>query len=407
MISIGIDTHHEMHYVEVQNERQQALWTGRIWNSREGFQGLLEKIETIRISNSQEIMGIFMNPTGNYHVPLRYFLENSGYHVFLIDARRTVHLRKIMNLGTEKSDKGDAHILATTPWLDRNAVGKESHSRSGMSELTRMRDLINGNITRIANYINADLAVVFPEFTRVVSIETKTGMAILERYTLPSVISQLSPATLMDFARKNGNYKFREEDAKELIGLAAESIGIPDPDNAYEFRIRMNAERLRHEIECLRRTEKEIERMAEGNTDIGNIADMRGMSVVAAASIVSEIGRIEQFDSALKLQSYAGKCPDMTGGGGKTYARGLTRVRNRYLSRTVHESAIKLVRYQNREFLNLYLKETKKGKKPTQAYVVVGKRLLYHVFSIMKNGKPYRERIPRGGEGSVSDGTSV
>jgi transposase len=108
--------------------------------------------------------------------------------------------------------------------------------------------------------------------------------------------------------KKNGNYKFREEDAQELIDLAAESIGVPDPDNAYAFRIMMNAARLRHEIECLKRMEKEIESMAEGNTDIEYIADMRGMSVVAAASIVSEIARIEQFDSALKLQSYARKC---------------------------------------------------------------------------------------------------
>ena len=132
---------------------------------------------------------------------------------------------------------------------------------------------------------------------------------------------------------------------------------------------------------------------------------MRGMSVVAAARIVSEVGGIDQFDSVLKLQSYAGSCPDMTGSGGKSYARGLTRVRNEYLANAVHESSIKLVRYQNREFLNLYLREIKKGKKPTQAYVVVGKRLLFHVFSIMKNRKPHRERMTREGERSVSGGT--
>ncbi len=40
-----------------------------------------------------------------------------------------------------------------------------------------------------------------------------------------------------------------------------------------------------------------------------------------------------------------------------------------------------------------------KGKNPTQAYIVVGKRLLYHVYSIMRNKKPYRERRPVGGRG--------
>ncbi len=97
----------------------------------------------------------------------------------------------------------------------------------------------------------------------------------------------------------------------------------------------------------------------------------------------------------------------MTGSGGKSYAKGFTEVMNRNLSRTVYESTIRLVRYQNREFLNLYLNEVKKDKKPTQAYVVVGKRLPYHVYSIMKNRKPYREQILRGGEGSGSGGKQV
>lgn len=38
--------------------------------------------------------------------------------------------------------------------------------------------------------------------------------------------------------------------------------------------------------------------------------------------------------------------------------------------------------------------EIGKGKRPTQAYITVGRRLLYHVFTIMKNHKPYRERLP-------------
>ncbi len=45
------------------------------------------------------------------------------------------------------------------------------------------------------------------------------------------------------------------------------------------------------------------------------------MENINSAAIVSEIGRIEEFHSALKLQSYGGKCPDMTGSGGKVFPR--------------------------------------------------------------------------------------
>ena len=43
---------------------------------------------------------------------------------------------------------------------------------------------------------------------------------------------------------------------------------------------------------------------------------MKGMGPVNSATIVSEIDNIDQFDFALKLESYGGKCPDVTGSGG-------------------------------------------------------------------------------------------
>jgi transposase len=104
------------------------MWHGSISNKREGFSNLIEKIHSLCRSNSQNVIGIFMNLTGNYHIPLKYFLEAKDYRVFLIDSRKTFHLRHIMNLGTEKSDREDARILAATPWIDRNAAGKAGHS---------------------------------------------------------------------------------------------------------------------------------------------------------------------------------------------------------------------------------------------------------------------------------------
>ena len=112
---MGIDTHEKMHYAELQDEKENVLWYGRFENSKQGLESILQKMRKIEESNSQKVEGVFMNPTGNYHVPLKYFLEKNGFIVCMVDARRTVHLRKVMNLNTEKSDPEDAHILASTP----------------------------------------------------------------------------------------------------------------------------------------------------------------------------------------------------------------------------------------------------------------------------------------------------
>ena len=88
-----------MHYAEMQDEGQDVLWHCRFENTREGLESMLQKMGKIEENNSDLIKGTFMNPTENYHVPVKYFLEKKGFHVYMVDARRTAHLRKIMNLG--------------------------------------------------------------------------------------------------------------------------------------------------------------------------------------------------------------------------------------------------------------------------------------------------------------------
>ena len=74
---------------------------GRVENSRDGFLEMLEKIKTIERNNSYRIVGVFMNPTSNYHMPVKYFLKSNGYYVCIVDAKKTEHLRMIQNLGKE------------------------------------------------------------------------------------------------------------------------------------------------------------------------------------------------------------------------------------------------------------------------------------------------------------------
>ena len=87
---MGVDTHREMHYAEVQDEKRNVMWHGRIPVSRDGFLQLLEKIRTIEKSNSQKIAGVYMNPTGNHHMTLKYFLEVNGFRgiIHMVDSRR-------------------------------------------------------------------------------------------------------------------------------------------------------------------------------------------------------------------------------------------------------------------------------------------------------------------------------
>ncbi len=405
MLSVGIDTHERMHYAEIQNQEENVKWRGQITNDRKGLDELLSKLKTIEESNSDHIIGIYINPTGNYHIPLQHFLESNGYAVNYVDARVTDYGRKMDNLGKEKSDKVDASALASTPWNSRKVANKITHRRDPVSGLTRLRSSVSKNITRITNLINSDLACIFPEYLEMFQdISSLTSVALLENFTTPDKVVKSGIERVLKVMSKHSRNHYKREDAQKLMDIATESIGIPDSEGVYTFRIKENIERLVFEKKKLKELEDEIIRMTEKNDDVKRIDSIKGIGPINAASIVSEIGDIKQFDSALKLQSYGGKAPNMTGSAGRNHATGLSKVRNPHLSSAVHQCSVSLVYQRNEEFLEIFNRELRKGKKKTQAYVIVGRRLLYHVYSIMKNQKPYRQRLPnmKKGEGDVS-----
>lgn len=171
--------------------------------------------------------------------------------------------------------------------MDKNSLERRDHERSRLSEVTREKEIILKNVTRISNHIEADLTVVFPEFSSIMSIGSKTGMAILEKYTTPETISELDPEKLLKFMQKNGRNHFKLRDAQNLIELAVKSVGVPDAEGTYSFRLRMNVQRLRSELSALKCVEREIVSRSEGNEHIGHLMEMMGIGAVNAAIIVS------------------------------------------------------------------------------------------------------------------------
>lgn len=333
---------------------------------------------------------------------MQRFLESNGYRVYYVDARVTDSARTISNLGKHKSDKVDCHMLASTPWLPEDP-GKIPHARDDVSSITRLLQSVKKNVTRIINTMSADLACVFPEFLVLFpDVASKTSLTVLGKYSIPEKIVKSGIEDVFKTIRRCSKNHYKREDAERILDLAANSIGIPDVSGVYAFRIRENVKKLNAELKTIKKIEAKILDATKDNEDVRRIDDIRGIGPANAAAKVSEIGPIEQFASALKLQSFGGRAPRMKGSGGKYYATGSSKVRNPYLSNATYESAVSLVNHKNMEFLGIFSREIGRGKKPVQAYNIVGKRLLYHVFSIMKNHEPYRQRLPIEREGVSS-----
>ena len=76
-----------------------------------------------------------------------------------------------------------------------------------------------------------------------------------------------------------------------------------------------------------------------------------------------------------------------------THSKGITYVRNKFPNNAVYESAVLLVMNKNKKFYGIFNRVIGKKKSNMQAYIAVAKMLLFNIYSIMKNYKPYKKKI--------------
>lgn len=79
-------------------------------------------------------------------------------------------------------------------------------------------------------------------------------------------------------------------DAVKFKMVTENSIGIPDPERVYAYRIKMNTGKLREEIDRINDVEREIVKRMSENTDVKNISDIHGIAMTSEAVMVAEIG---------------------------------------------------------------------------------------------------------------------
>jgi transposase len=92
----------------------------------------------------------------------------------------------------------------------------------------------------------------------------------------------------------------------------------------------------------LTRYEREIETLAQTSPHaptIGALQAMRGVKLITAATIVSELGDIGRFRSPRELMAYAGMVPSEHSSGGHVRRGSITKTGNAHLRRVIIESA--------------------------------------------------------------------
>ena len=286
--------------------------------SRAGFRALLDRIRSLV---PLEHAYVLLEQTGHYHKALEQYLLELDVAVYII------HVQK-RPPGMLKSDKRDALGLANQLYnqlekgmqlADKRQVVRRmlppTSAAAHLKGLTRHRYELSRECARRKAKLTAICDELFPEFTQIFRDPNgPTALAYREHHPTPHAFATASFEALARIRTRN-----RPSNAQlvQLQHLASQSIGTHDVDR--QRSLVLEQDQLIRELRLMQthiqQLDSEISTIMDHCREGQIVTSIPGIGPIQAATILSAIGNILNFDSAAALKSYCGWAPTLVQSG--------------------------------------------------------------------------------------------
>ena len=389
MIYVGIDVAKDKHDCFITNSEGEMLFKSfTISNNREGFETLVQRIESV--SDDLTKVKVGLEATGHYSYNLLGFLLNKGLPTFVINPLHTNLYRKSLSLRKTKTDKVDAHTIASMIMSDVNlkSYSDTSYHNEELKSLTRYRFDKVKERAALKSSVSRLVCILFPELEKLVpSLHMVSVYALLSEFPGASSVASVHLTKLTNLLSESSKGRYGKDTAITFREAARNSIGSHMPAKSLE---------LKHTIKLIRELDAEIEEIESAIKSIMDkinspILTIPGISYRMGAMIIAEIGDFSRFDSADKILAYAGMSPSTYQSGqlDNCYAH-MEKRGSRYLRYALY-NATKYVCYWDESF-SLYLaKKRGEGKHYNVALSHATKKLVRIIYAMERSGQTYTQ----------------
>lgn len=332
-----------------------------------------ELLELARWLEPQQVEQVAMESTGSYWRPVWNVLESRGLPLLLANAHH------IKNVPGRKTDVQDPEWISDLLMhgLIRPSFVPQQKMRD-LRELTRMRNKVVQDHTRVANRIQAVLEDANIKLGNVVS----DILGVSSRAMLQGLMEARPPGELAEMARGRMRTKLEE------LGKALE--GHFRPEHGFLLkRMLMQTRFLEQQEQALgRQIVRHLD--SQGQHAVALWDTIPGVNEKTAWVLAAEMGtRVEQFPDAHHAASWTAICPGNHESGGKRRS-GKTRKGNRWLRAALCEAARAVSRSKGTYLASLYRRiAARRGDK--RAIVAVAHAILLIAYQMLKHNEPYRE----------------
>jgi len=374
-------------------------------NNRQGFESIVARIHEIcklkMLQYPIKNIMIGMEPTGHYWKALANYLMKVEYRVVCVNPYHTKKAKELDDNSQTKSDKKDAITIARLvkdgrffdPYLPEKEYGE-------LRNLTNARVSVMKRNSAVKNTITAILDEYFPEIETAFKnpLKGKASRQILRKCPFPALILAMGEEMVLAEVKQAVKKTVGIKKVRQLISVAGMSVGVEYGLESAKMRLCWLLDELEMIEKQLGQIEQAMESELQNTGYAAQILGIKGIGIVTAASFLGEVGDPLRFQNARQIVNYAGFNLVEDSSGKSKSGTCISKRGRKQLRSVLYQMAYTMVG-QNAEMKELYRHLTTRKNNPLkkkQALVVVSKKIITVIYSLLKKQETYKPELVLG-----------
>ena len=256
-----------------------------------------------------------MESTGNYHLPVAWLLNASGFYVSVVSAALAHDYGN--NLRRAKTDKKEAIKLANDGldhWLTLPRYVPEENTRLLLKNCYRQYRQYSKVQTVLKNNLISLLDMTFPNANRLFNSPARADgsekwVDFVAEFWHCECVSERPLKSFVNkywrWCRKHG-YNFSEEKAHAIYDEASGHIGVMPKSETTKLLVEQAVSQLSATSAALAVLKQEMQSLSSQLPEYPVVMDMFGVGPTLGPQLIAEIGDVRRFYSKKALVAYAG-----------------------------------------------------------------------------------------------------
>ena len=289
---------------------------------------------------------VVMESTGNYHLPVAWLLNDSGFYVSVVNAM-LVHDYGNNSLRRAKTDKKDAIKLANyglDHWLTLPRYVPEEDTRLMLKNCYRQYQQYSKARTMLKNNLISLLDTAFPGANRLFSSPPRADGSekwvdfVAAFWHCECVCGLSEKAFISKYQKwcKKCSYNFSEDKALDIYASACGHFSVMPKTDTAKLLVEQAVSQLRATSAALAALKLEMQSLASSLPEYPVVMRMFGVGPALGPQLMAEIGNVRRFHSKKALVAFAGiDAPPYQSGQMDIYSRSISKCGSASLRRTL------------------------------------------------------------------------